>query len=111
MIAYDTRVPPRTIEIHASGRVDIGPALLVSAVISGAGADSKAILYDGKDSNGDLKLTLQAATKESFQALFPMGIEFQKGIYLTVSAATDSLTLSFFPGKFVDIPKAKEQDN
>ncbi len=96
MRGYDFGEPPRTIEVSKSQVIALGPCLLVGANIYGNGADVNVILYDGKGTEGERKLSLAVMDGISSSPPLQGGIEFRQGIYAELSATTAVVSLSFY---------------
>ena len=99
---------PRTVQVLASGRIYSGPCVLDYALLSGDGANAKVVFYDGFDASGTAKATLLCLNGDSREINPRIPILFEKGIYITVGAATDTLSVSIRP---VEINNAKPFDN
>ena len=99
MVCYDMTKPPRSVEVSASAVVYKGRALIVSLSVSGDGAAGLGVVYDGVESIGTRKATLQCGSDGSFSPVIRGGIECLTGIYLSVDASTTYLRVEFYPAR------------
>ena len=104
MILYDRRKPPRSVEVSVSQRIHRGPALIVSLSVSGDGAAALGVVYDGGNTSGVRKATLQCESDASFSPNIRGGIECLTGIHVTVDASTTYVRVEYYPGAEVEDP-------
>lgn len=98
MYVFDRCDPPRSIQIAASGAIARGPSLIVGVIVAGGGADAAVHVYDGVNAQGERKLSVYSADKSTTPVSIPDGIKCEKGIYVSVNAATDLTTVLFYVG-------------
>lgn len=95
---YRTCEPPRTIELSASQKVAVGKVLVVAASITALAANVTAILYDGNDASGTVKNRLSTVPNMTVGGALPDGILFEHGLFVALTGANVSLTVSYYTG-------------
>lgn len=93
---YDFTQPPRTVSVNANQLIAVGKVLVVGSSLSAGAAAGVAVLYDGRNAVGTRLLTLTAIIGDTVGHASNHGIFFENGLFVTVSAVTLFLTLSYY---------------
>lgn len=81
----------------ASRLIHKGPCIVKSVHIGSDGANGDCQVYDGENSNGELKAHLEALSGTSYTWIPGEGTDFDNGIYIAVNASTTKVTVTFLP--------------
>jgi len=95
---FDKSEPPRTAEVNAALHIARGKVLVVGVSLSGGAAAGNAVLYNGESAVETPLLTLTVLANTTVAETFPHGILCDHGLFVTVSAATLFLTISYYTG-------------
>lgn len=74
-----------------------GPCLVTAFSVAGAGADGTADIYDGESTSGEHKCRVSVLNGTTFHWCLPNPVDFDKGLYIAVNAATTYVTVCFIP--------------
>jgi hypothetical protein len=98
MITFNRSAPPRTIEVNASQLIARGKVLIVEVSITGGAGAGIGVLYDGENVNGLVLKRILSPVGVTIGLVFPDGVLFERGLFVTVNAVTDFLSISYYPG-------------
>ena len=90
-------IPMFTEATHTTANIIItkGPCLVTGVLVSGHGASAEGVVYDGLNTNGEIKAHLDAISGTTFSWNHSSPCRFQNGIYVTVDANTTHVTVSY----------------
>ena len=66
-----------------------------SILVAGDGANGDSQVFDGENSDGDEKFHIEALSGTTALWLSSEGVNFMKGIYIAVNAATTHVTVEY----------------
>jgi len=79
-----------------------GPCLVTGFVVTAAGANGLADLYDGENVLGDHKSRIAAIDSTTFEWDLTHPVDFDKGIFIAVNADTTFVTVCYIPESWKD---------
>lgn len=74
-----------------------GPCLVTAFSVAGDGAAGEADIYDGESDRGEHKCKVTVPNGTTFHWCLPNPVDFDKGIYIEVNAATTFVTVCYIP--------------
>jgi len=98
-----TLLHPAHAEItNASRVIHKGPCLVTGFCVAGDGAAGVANLYDGENDLGEHKCRITVLDSTTFEWSLTHPVDFDKGIYIDVNAATTFAMVSYIPESWKD---------
>lgn len=79
-----------------------GPCLITGFSVAGDGAAGVANLYDGENALGEHKCRVAVLDSTTFEWNLTHPVDFDKGIYIDVNAATTFVTICYIPESWKD---------
>ena len=89
--------PAHVKTVTSTGIIYKGPCLVSAITITGAGGDANCQVYDGLNTEGELKFNLYALSGTTFNEILMHPTDFDYGIYVNVGTATTVVTVQFIP--------------
>lgn len=74
-----------------------GPCLITAFLVTGDGAAGEADIFDGVSDLGEHKCRINVLSGTTFHWCLPNPVDFDKGIYIKVDAATTFVTVCYIP--------------
>lgn len=87
----------KSIYTNESKLIHLGPCDVLGVQLAGDDANADCQVYDGENTNGELKVHLEALSGTSFHWSLGDGVDFDHGIYVVVNANTAKVTVIFKP--------------
>ena len=89
-----TRVA-KSVYLNADTIVHIGPCVVTGWTYGSSGGDRYCRIYDGQNTNGELKWDLYTDDKVTITKNLTYPVDFDKGIYVNVESDNCHLTIEF----------------
>lgn len=83
--------------VNASGIIHRGPCLITGFVVTDNAVNGVANLYDGLNAQGKHKCRVSVLAHTTFPWPIMHPVDFDRGIYVTVGAATTFVTVCYIP--------------
>ena len=96
---------PTIKRVNADSVIYTGPCWLVGVVVSGDGVQAQVDIYDGTNTSGTAIFRVSTVVDGTSPVILNKFILCQQGIYVDVQAATDFVTIMYYPADKADLTK------